>query len=605
MPHGGRIHIDRTLPFLVVYRHPHKRSEEGTDRLIKAEASYLIASDDPKLKRSLSHLIQNVVEVLSKECGAFLIIEIWTQSENNTTNENDNLPPKPGFRIITNSVRPPTKTIDALQKTLKHINILKQRVNVDVKYNKVCSPPELPPLISNLKAAKLNCFMLGVEVQPIYYDQKTKAVYPLVLRRLQRGFDIALRQAVFEFSRERTIINPVNYQTLGRRAVVRAVWEIDKKLANISNSFDFLLQVTPVNTNSAWVKFQNSHFEKTPELYYRPMLIDPVLVKRRLYQIPIERVEDPTLAFLFRETQLEIDRKLTMLLDRSMPEFLHGSLQLFGGKEKNTNEQAKEILLKVTPHSRGESAKESITAHEFAKRAKSEIDYFRQSCPHITNKVEIRADTIGLMVSRGNLLIGKQIKIPTSRVEALIQHEVGTHILTYINGRAQPLNLLYCGLPDYEELQEGLAVLAEYLVGGLSRPRLRLLAGRVIAAYNLVSGATFVENFRELNQKWGFNQYTAFTIAVRIYRGGGLTKDVVYLRGLIELLKYLKGKNEIDQLFLGKIAIKQIPLIKDLQYRQVLKTMPLRPRYMNDPKVEKRLAKLKSGLTPLDLTERN
>ena len=81
------------------------------------------------------------------------------------------------------------------------------------------------------------------------------------------------------------------------------------------------------------------------------------------------------------------------------------------------------------------------------------------------------------MVSNGNLLIGRKAKIPASRVDALVQHEVGTHLLTYFNGRAQPFQMLYTGLAGYEEMQEGIAVLSEYLVDGLSVPRLRLLAG--------------------------------------------------------------------------------------------------------------------------------
>ncbi|MDH3269579.1 MAG: DUF1704 domain-containing protein, partial [Ignavibacteria bacterium] len=67
LPFDGRLHIDRTLPFLVVYRRPHNYSDKGTDRLVKGEASYLIISDDPRLKSGLAKLIQAIVRTLSKE----------------------------------------------------------------------------------------------------------------------------------------------------------------------------------------------------------------------------------------------------------------------------------------------------------------------------------------------------------------------------------------------------------------------------------------------------------------------------------------------------------------------------------------------------------
>ena len=71
---------------------------------------------------------------------------------------------------------------------------------------------------------------------------------------------------------------------------------------------------------------------------------------------------------------------------------------------------------------------------------------------------------------------------------ALLQHEIGTHVLTYYNGKGQPFRQLYAGLSGYEALQEGIAVLSEYLVGGLCGNRLRLLAARVVAVRAMLDG---------------------------------------------------------------------------------------------------------------------
>ncbi len=209
---------------------------------------------------------------------------------------------------------------------------------------------------------------------------------------------------------------------------------------------------------------------------------EPVVLKRKLYRAPVERIEDPALAMIFREKLDEIDRQITMLQDRNTNRFLPGSMQLYGPVEDDLHSLAANLLEVIPPRSREASDGGPLGSAEFARRAEEEIDFFRQSLPEIGAKVEIRPDVTGLMVSRGNLLISAESRIPASRVEALIQHEVGTHVLTYHNGKAQPLRHLYTGLAGYDALQEGLAVLSEYLVGGLSRPRLRLLAGRVVAA---------------------------------------------------------------------------------------------------------------------------
>ena len=81
LPLGGRLHIDRTLPFLIVYRLPHNYSDKGTERLVIGEASYLIISDDPRIKSSFKKLLRAIVQTLYKEYKAFLLIEIYSKEE--------------------------------------------------------------------------------------------------------------------------------------------------------------------------------------------------------------------------------------------------------------------------------------------------------------------------------------------------------------------------------------------------------------------------------------------------------------------------------------------------------------------------------------------
>ena len=597
----GRLHIDRTLPFLIVYRRPTQYSDYGTERLVKGEASYLVASGKQRIHKSLSNLVKMITQTLSEKCDGFVIIEIWARDDTLTLNEYDPGLSKPSFRLITSAEQPPTNTIEALEEALKTIRFNKKFATVKILYDKRRAPRRLKPLLSRALTQQLNCFVIGLEVDPIYRHPVTGEVFPLVLRRLHNGFARALKKAVFEFSHNQTNLRPISYQALGRRATVKAVWQVDAKLADISSHYDFLLLLTPVNTESAFVKFKKDHFSKNPTFYYRPRPVDPSFLKHELFDIHMDKIEDPALASLFHEKRKEIDRQLSMLSDRNTKSFLYGSMQLYGAVSDDLLQLAKEMLDLMPPHSREKKNQKILDAKAFAEYAQSEIEYYRKINPRITSTVQIRNDIVGLMVSRGNLLLSSKVSIPASRCDALLQHEIGTHVLTYFNGLAQPLKLLYCGLTGYEELQEGLAVLSEYLVGGLDKARLRLLAGRVIAAHRMADGASFIETFRTLNKDYGFPQRTSFIITTRVFRGGGLTKDIVYLRGLVNLLAFLKSNNEMAPLFVGKIAENHIPLMKELHMRKVLNPIPAHPRYLDKEETKSKLLKIRNGVTVLNL----
>jgi len=116
----------------------------------------------------------------------------------------------------------------------------------------------------------------------------------------------------------------VDYRELGRRGVTPAVFKVDDALAQIDDSFDFLLQVSPVNTHEAYKAFQKGGYREAPKFFYRPRPFDPALKKRALFEIELEKIEDPLLSEIFTQKRDEIDRKLTMLLDRDTPNFLPG-----------------------------------------------------------------------------------------------------------------------------------------------------------------------------------------------------------------------------------------------------------------------------------------
>ena len=153
------------------------------------------------------------------------------------------------------------------------------------------------------------------------------------------------------------------------------------------------------------------------------------------------------------------------------------------------------------------------------------------------------------------------------------------------------------GFADYDELQEGLAVLAEYLVGGLTNNRLRTLAARVVAGRSVTEGMSFGETYHLLTADYNEVPEQAFQITARAYQGGGCTKDIIYLRGLIKLIDYLQNGGDLEPLYVGKIGFKHIPLIQELRIRDIIKPSPLVPNFLQTDTAQLRLKKLKEGLS--------
>ncbi|MDQ3955302.1 MAG: flavohemoglobin expression-modulating QEGLA motif protein [Actinomycetota bacterium] len=381
---------------------------------------------------------------------------------------------------------------------------------------------------------------------------------------------------------------------------LQQVIAIDHELTGIERTLNFLLYVTPVNVSEAWTDFEKSGFDHPPGLRLRPLDFDPDLAMRRLFALEIERVEDATLSLLLTEKRDELARQITLLKDRDTSRFAYGSLQLFGEVGEALVAEAEEILARVSDEP---SADSRVTATAFAEAAQTEFDLYRSRYPDFEYGLDVRTDISDLMVLHGRLLIPATASFSNRRVAPLIQHEVGTHVITYANGVLQPLKLLSVGLPGYEETQEGLAVLAEFAVGGLSPQRMRVLAARVVAVHRLLQGVGFLEIFNELHESHGFGPHSAWSIAVRVNQGGGLTKDVIYLRGLERVLEFASQRKDLSQLFIGKLSLEQIAVIDELLQREFLKPPHVMPHWYESPDAQGRLQAVYQGVRPIDLID--
>jgi uncharacterized protein (TIGR02421 family) len=589
---GFELHIDRQLPFLCVHRRPADRSDPGTASLLNGQAAYLHTPADPAWHQGTVDLIDAVAEAQNETFGSFLLVELWSGNVGDAPAAQS---PAPAFSVHA-AKDVSNEFLASVENALQEVTLRQRPATVHTVFGECCTPPGLPSLMTPDRMRELNCVVVGIEIEPVYREPDTGVMLPFALQALRRGMAHALKMIAYRFSHDQTRYYPDHFQELGPRAVTDVVLEIDGQLADISENFDLLLHVTPVNAGDAWAEFNQGRFDRAPTFHYRPREVDPALLKRALYHVPVERAEDPTFVDLFCSKRDELDRQLTLLGDRGTGRFVHGSIQIFGHIGDGLLDTAEKLIARTAVAPAG-GGRELLGPEELAARAREEIAFYRGSEPTLAAAVEVRDDVTGILVSHGNFLIGSDASASGARLRATLNHEIGTHALTYHNGKKQPLRQLYAGLAGYEELQEGLAVLAEYLSGGLTLPRLQLLAGRVIAVHSLFQGADFIETFRLLHRDCNFETFTAYTMAMRIFRGGGYTKDMIYLRGFLRLLDYLAGNGRIELLYCGKIAMEHLHLIEELHWRKVLNPIALKPRYLTDEVPRQRLDALRKNAT--------
>ena len=589
---AGVLHLERPLPCLAVYRAGSQGRDRIFDVLDRTEPAYLNLQDD--VDPGFYGFFACLVEYLGRRYTGMVIVQIW-------------LDPEAEADVTIQGPEPSTgSALETLYDALAGAKFDHFRLHARQEIAERPGPGSMPELLSDGDRRAQNVLLLGLKLKPFYIAPETGRIYPGLARWFRRRLSIALRKAFFEFINLNTPSRVTHFHVLGTTRLDDRTRAVDRDLDAIAREFELLRLITPINPGEAWREFRECNYRTAPVFHYRLVPVDPEAEMRRLYDIRIERIEDPTLAYLFREKREELAKMLAMLRDRDKPDFRFSSMQVYGIVDDDLLRTAQHLLEATAEPAEPADDVSLVDAGYVARCAEREFEYLRRQYPEFDSEIFIRDDVSGMLVSNGRLFIEKNGRIPRRRVDPLIQHEVGTHILTAQNGKAQPLQLLSNGVPGYEALQEGLAVLAEYLVEGLTRARLRMLAGRVVGVHRRIGGHSFTDCFALLHEEHAFEPQLAFRMTMRIYRSGGLTKDAIYLKGLLELLDYLRQGHDLEPLLIGKIRVDFLPIVQELIYRRILTEPPLRPRYLVEqtPAFARKMARLREGATPRDLIAR-
>ncbi|WP_444882732.1 flavohemoglobin expression-modulating QEGLA motif protein [Microbulbifer sp. PSTR4-B] len=333
---------------------------------------------------------------------------------------------------------------------------------------------------------------------------------------------------------------------------------LDQDLFELVRGVEILAAIEPKNFRVMKEEFFSKKFSINPQFVYREQKMDIFQRKRLLYALPVESLPDEDLTQLYSDIIESYVDKLDQFRSVGTDDFVYNSLRYFGEPTDKDVNNANFIL--HLPDDLEFSNDRFLNANQM-------MQYLSDFANKQGYSYDIRIDDhmiANALVAGSTIKINSHANISETEVSALAHHELGVHLVTTLNARSQTLKILELGCPVNTTTQEGLAILCEYLAGYLTLPRLKVLALRVVAVQSMLQERDFKRTFILLKEKYQVEENLAFTITTRVYRGGGFTKDYLYLQGFHQMLNAMENCKDFNNLMTGKVSVEYLPIISRL-----------------------------------------
>ncbi len=339
---------------------------------------------------------------------------------------------------------------------------------------------------------------------------------------------------------------------------------IDQQLNALVSNIKILEAVKPLNYLQEKERFFANQFSSEPAFVYRQHDIDPFALKRGLFNLPLEKIQDEDLYQLYLAVIDSYVDKIDQYKSIGSSEFLYDSLRYYGEPSEKDIHNAQFILhLPELPEEDNTALLDAVGVKDILHKMGSTENY--------NWVMELDDNMVGTaLVSGTRVRINSRAKLTQTDAMALAHHELGVHLVTSLNGNKQPLRILSLGCPVNTTTQEGLAILSEYLSGNLTMRRLKTLALRVIAVKSMIEDKNFRTTFLLLKETYRIDDEQAYVITARAYRGGGYTKDYLYLKGFRLILNAYEHEPNFNYLLSGKTSLEFLPLITRLIEKELL-----------------------------------
>ncbi len=432
-------------------------------------------------------------------------------------------------------------------------------------------------LASHVNSRFENTLVVPLEVKKIYMDELSGSPYPVILDALRHQLKDCLVNVSAYFARRYTRKKALKKSDMLAEKMEPAVATVDRQLHAVAKGLDTLRYINPINLQSEKKKFFRAGGTYEPQFHYRPLAIDPYAFRESLYRLPVAAIRDAGIQAMYRDVIDNLARKIDLLVKIGCPDFVYESLRYYGEPSLNDEKNAAH-LLRCADYD--EALGPIMDQADILQQFHTHAGQWGMHCKiEVSNRLVANA-----MVSdsRKAVLLAKGASLHEKDIQALIHHELGVHMATTLNAAEQKLKIFSIGLPDNTLAQEGLAILNEYLSGNMVLSRLKTLALRVLAVREMLDRGRFQHTFHYLVDEHAMPTDDAFQLSVRVHRGGGFTKDYLYLNGVAKALKMVKTE-DISSLFVGKTSFDYLPIIQEMIERQMVVPPRFIPEHLKNP----------------------